>query len=107
MLPTKNKFGKIDFQTLKNQKTKRVNTDIGFVLALQDVITPIKQTIVLSKKVAKSSVTRNKLKRLFYNSVLELNKEISFSKKSFIFYPNKNFTKEKLQEIIKNICLPQ
>lgn len=109
MLPVKNKFSKEDFKSLKSFKTKRINSELGyFVVFIKDLDKnkkTTKNTIVVSKKVAKSSVQRNKIKRLFYNLMLELRPEISF-----IFFANKILTKsdkEKLQQIIKNICLPQ
>ncbi len=101
MISKKEKFSSKDFSNKKLFKnSKKIYTPYGFFLVLEDFL--CKKGIILLNKNFKTAVLRNKYKRLFYNTLLELKKDskIDLQKKSFVFYPKKQFSKE---ELIKDI----
>lgn len=124
MLAKKERFTSVDFSKLKTLKTKRIIVKYGFfvIVVVESASTPggqraprplevlSKKAIVLSKKNFKTAVSRNKYKRLFYSSILNIqaleekntNTEVGslggIKHKSFIFYPNKIFSKKDLME---------
>ena len=67
MLAPKNKFSRADFDKIKQNKTKRVNSQNGFFVFIEDSIYPPKKTIVVSKKISKSAVERNNLKTMWHD----------------------------------------
>jgi ribonuclease P protein component len=109
MLSKKQKFTAQEFadkQTFKN--SKKVFLEYGFFLVLEKGkgVGTGKFGIVMSKKNFKTAVLRNKYKRLFYNTLLEIKREDkSVENISLIFYPKKVFTKENLIKDFKNISL--
>lgn len=102
MLPKKEKFTSKDFSD-KNifKNSKKTYTKYGFFVVLEG---ENKKGIILSKKVFKTAVLRNKYKRLFYNSILELQKSFpQINTKSFVFHPKKEFSKEDLLKDLKSL----
>lgn len=89
MLPKGEKFTTSDFSKMKNLKSKKIHTPIGFFVVYEGH----KKGIVISKKVFKRAVDRNKWKRLYYNALSEMK---GLENSSFIFHPKKSFTKEEL-----------
>ena len=109
MLPKKEKFTSLDFANkLLFNNSKKIYTPYGFFLVLRsenvEGVIFNKKAIILSKKNFKTAVLRNKCKRLYFNSLLEVFKQKpELRNKSFIFYPKKTFTKD---DIITT-CLQQ
>ncbi len=106
MLPKKEKFSSRDFSN-KNlfRNSQKIYTQYGFFVVLENYINPyFPKAIVLSKKNFKTAVLRNKYKRLFCNTLLEVQREnISLKQKAFIFYPKQFFSKEELREDLKKL----
>lgn len=110
MISNKFKFKREDFNKIKQQKTKRVNTQFGFFVIFQSdfgiVLNKIteevigKKSIVVSKKVFKTAVSRNLHKRIFYNIMKDINKNETLKEKAFVFFPNKSFNSVNLKDII-------
>ncbi len=92
MLPKKERLNTTDFSEIKNLKFKRLNVSYGFFVIYES---GSKKGIVMSKKNFKTAVSRNKIKRLFYNTVREIP---SLKAMSFVFHPKKIFTKLELQK---------
>jgi ribonuclease P protein component len=105
MLPKIERFSTTDFSNLKNKKFKKTNTLYGFfVIYPEDNKIGNKKGIILSKKNFKTSISRNRHKRLFYNTILSLQKENPELKdKSFVFHPKKSFKREDLEKDLLNI----
>lgn len=122
MLPKKEKFTTQDFKDFKKEKSRKIHTSYGFFLVLRSFpelrslgvggsvegVDSNKKGIILSKKNFKTAVQRNKVKRLFYNTILEIKNKLKESSSelesvSFIFYPNKVFTKEDLKDDLMKI----
>ena len=116
MLPKKEKFTTKDLGNKNIFKSgKKIFVEYGYFLQTPGGLH--RKGIILSKKNFKTAVLRNKYKRLFYNTILEIykgnsprsgesvSKEFSekLKEKSFIFYPKKVFTKEELLNTLKNI----
>lgn len=103
MLPKKERFSSKDLSD-KNfiKQGQKIYTAYGFFVIFN---TPLsKKGIILSKKNFKTAVLRNKYKRLFYNTILELQKEIpNLKPKSFLFHPKKVFAKQELLKEMKEI----
>lgn len=108
MLPKTERFSARDLsdKTLFN-KSGKIYTQYGFfvILANPDPETKGKKGIILSKKNFKTAVLRNKYKRLFYNTVRELQQNsISLKSLSLTFHPKKAFSKEELKlDIVKSV----
>ena len=110
MLPKFERFNTTDLSKLKNKKFKKIIVKYGFFVVYPEpephLTSPInkggivrKKGIILSKKVFKRAVDRNKYKRFFYNTILDIQKGNSELKsKTFIFHPKKVFEKEELQK---------
>ena len=98
MLPKKEKFTTEDFKNkILFKNGRKIYTPCGFFVVLGSLSG--KKGIIFSKKSFKTAVLRNKYKRLFYNTLLEIQKQNSELKnKSFVFYPNQPFTKDFLVE---------
>jgi len=114
MIPKRNKFSSRDFANKSLFKnSKKVVVPYGYFSILTPPSLPLlrggtqnKKGIILSKKNFKTAVLRNKFKRLFYNTLLEVQKEKKeFLEISFIFHPNKLFSKEELVIDLKKIVL--
>lgn len=106
MLPKKERFTTADFSKIKsNLKFKKLNTLYGFFIIYEK---GVKKAIILSKKNFKTAVERNKIKRLFYNTILDIQNEqekseVIIKNKSFVFHSKKSFTKEELKKDLKQI----
>jgi RNase P protein component len=101
MLPKQEKFTARDLSDKSIFKnSKKIYTPYGFFLVLSPSPTERvgvrpKKTIILTKKNFKTAVSRNKHKRIYFNTLLEVFKQKpELRSKSFIFYPNKIFTKD-------------
>lgn len=94
MLPKVERFSTTELSNLKNIKSTKTNCPLGFFVIFPTATTR-KKGIMVSKKVFKTAVIRNKNKRLFYNTVNSLE---SLKNKSFIFHPKKTYTKKELLE---------
>ena len=91
MIPKKERFSTADLSKLKSLKSKRINSSLGFFIVYES--DKSKKGIMMSKKVFKTAVMRNKYKRLFFNSIKEVSE---LKNKSLIFHPKKIFNKEEL-----------
>ncbi len=121
MLPKKNRFSSQDLANKSLFKnSKKIYTEYGFFVVLEKhPLAPslkkrggsAKKGIVLSKKSFKTAALRNKYKRLFYNTILEIQNENKIenktenTEKSFIFHPKKVFTKVELKLDLLKIML--
>lgn len=95
MLAKKERFSTKDLSFVKNLKSRKINTNIGFFVIYEDldgVLGP-KKGVMVSKKVFKTAPARNRYKRLFYNTIKALE---NLKGQSLIFHPKKIFTKEEL-----------
>jgi ribonuclease P protein component len=104
MIPKRNKFSTEDFANkglFKN--SKKTITAYGYFSVLEK---GNKKAVILSKKNFKTAVLRNKYKRLFFNALLEVQKDKpELVKTSFVFYPKKTFTKEEIVLDLSKIML--
>lgn len=114
MLPKKERFTTADFSKIRTHKFKKIYTPYGFFVvypayseATEGMATTHqsgKKGIVMSKKNFKRAVDRNKYKRLFYNTILEVQETKPETKtKSFVFHPKKVFAKEELKQFLETI----
>ena len=108
MLPKTERFTTKELDGLRriNPKTKKLNTPYGFFV-IHELPEPTgKKGIILTKKIFKTAVLRNKTKRLFYNTILEIKKEnqnLNLNQATFLFHPKKVFSKKELIEDLNKI----
>ena len=117
MLPKQNRFSSSDFSLIKTMKPKKIFTDIGVFCVYENFPNLIqvlpraagqhlnsdinKFGIIVPKKIFKTAVSRNKHKRLFFNTLLEFKKTDNIN--SFVFYPKKIFNKEDVLHAIMSL----
>ncbi len=84
MLPKKNRVSRKDFP-VRNRQGFRVFSPL-FSVTIYQSEDSIKASVVVSKKIAKTAVDRNYLRRIFYEAVSEYIKGSS-KKALIVFYP--------------------
>jgi ribonuclease P protein component len=98
MLPKKLKFSSKDHSKVKAFKSKKLITKYGFFVILEETFGG-KKSIITSSKNFKTAVLRNKVRRLFYNTLAN---EDSIMNKSFVLHAKKEFTgPELLVDLLK------
>jgi ribonuclease P protein component len=102
MLSKKERFSTEDLLLAQKQKNKKVPTPLGTFVVFEDGDSLGKKAIIISKKVSKSAVERNKLKRLFFNTTREI-KDLKV--KSFILHLKKTFTKEEIKTTLRSLVI--
>jgi len=101
MLSKKERFSTSDLSLAQKQKSKKFPTSLGTFVVFEDLDGGLgKKAIIISKKVSKSAVERNKYKRLFFNTVKEIK---ALNKRSFILHLKKTFTKEEIASALKSL----
>ncbi|MEK7460470.1 MAG: ribonuclease P protein component [Patescibacteria group bacterium] len=100
MLPKKNRIPRKDFPA-SNRQGFRVFSPLFSVVFYKNGKEP-SVSVVVSKKVAKNAVTRNRIRRIFY-ALAERNLKNLKSPAMMIFYPKKESTGTESQTLTKEI----
>lgn len=99
MLPKKNRLSKKDFLLLKNLKPS-YKSNLASVVCLKDEeIELSKISIIVSTKISKKAVVRNRIKRIYYNILSDLIG--SFYTNAYLLYIVKKEVLEKSEKEIR------
>lgn len=102
MLSKERRFSTTDFLLIKKTKPQKTYTDIG-VFCVYKELKESKFAIIMTKKVFKTAVLRNKYKRSFFNLIKEEKIDTSTKGLCLIFYPSKIFNKEDLKKVLLSV----
>lgn len=105
MLPKKNRISKKDFPSYKNQGLRAYSPFFSVVFyqtGTPSVGSESRAAVVVSKKTAKTAVTRNKLRRRFYDLLVLYIKNTS-TKTTAVVYPKAGSDKVKYAVLEKEV----
>jgi len=105
MLARKNRVSSIEFPAAKDRGSRLVST--LFSGTLYPSKTNTKFSVVVSKKTAKTAVSRNRIRRRFYSALEPLTRELKTAV-LVVFYPKTSVVKipfEGLKEEIRGIFI--
>lgn len=106
MLAKNKKFTTEDFKVIKKEISKKIHTKYGFFLVINTCLPELvgKKGAVLPKKIFKTAVLRNKYKRLFFNTLRELEtQKPKLGLTTLLFFPRQVFTKEELVQDLSRL----